>query len=198
MSYDYDEESDGPDYEADEQAAREWARKLLADPESWVCLDSETTGLYDAEPVQIGVVSPAGDVLLDTLCMPTGTMDPKAEAVHGISLEQLRAANAPSFAEVWPKLVEATAGKLIVIYNSAFDCSILQNACRIAGVEWLPNEFQCAMTWYAQWVGDWNDYHGNYRWQKLPPVKGVKAHTAVADCKATLAVIAKMAADGTT
>jgi DNA polymerase-3 subunit epsilon len=42
---------------------------------------------------------------------------------------------------------------------------------------------------YAEFVGEWNDYHGNYRYQKLPGGD----HTAVGDCRATLKVIKKMA-----
>lgn len=46
------------------------------------------------------------------------------------------------------------------------------------------------MQWYSQFVGDWNDYYNNYRWQKLPSGD----HSAIGDCRATLKVIEKMAA----
>jgi DNA polymerase-3 subunit epsilon len=42
---------------------------------------------------------------------------------------------------------------------------------------------------HAEWVGEWNDYHGSFRWQKL--VGG--DHSALGDCLATLETIRKMA-----
>jgi DNA polymerase-3 subunit epsilon len=47
------------------------------------------------------------------------------------------------------------------------------------------------MQWYSQWVGEWNDYHQDYKWQRLPGGD----HSALGDCKATLEVIRRMAAD---
>jgi DNA polymerase-3 subunit epsilon len=47
------------------------------------------------------------------------------------------------------------------------------------------------MHWYAQFVGDWNEYHGNYKWQRLPGGD----HSALGDCRATLAVLKEMAAE---
>ena len=42
---------------------------------------------------------------------------------------------------------------------------------------------------YAKFVGEWNNYHGNYRWQKLEGGD----HSAAGDCLATLEVIRTMA-----
>ncbi|NJL65352.1 MAG: hypothetical protein HC903_30705 [Methylacidiphilales bacterium] len=47
----------------------------------------------------------------------------------------------------------------------------------------------CAMHYYSQYVGEWNDYHGNYKWQKLPGGD----HSALGDCHATLKIIKQMA-----
>jgi DNA polymerase III subunit epsilon len=47
------------------------------------------------------------------------------------------------------------------------------------------------MLWYSQWVGERNEYHGDYKWQRLPGGD----HSALGDCKATLEVIEAMAAD---
>ncbi|NJO78661.1 MAG: hypothetical protein HC827_09085 [Cyanobacteria bacterium RM1_2_2] len=46
------------------------------------------------------------------------------------------------------------------------------------------------MKWYSQWVGEWNELHGDYRWQKLPSGD----HSALGDCRATLTIIQEMAA----
>ena len=55
---------------------------------------------------------------------------------------------------------------------------------------WInKSTWECAMHPYSQWVGDWNDYHGSYRWQRLPGGD----HTAIGDCHATYAVLQRMA-----
>ena len=48
------------------------------------------------------------------------------------------------------------------------------------------------MLMYAQFVGEWNPRHGDYRWQRLPSGD----HSAIGDCRATLALIHKMAVSG--
>jgi DNA polymerase-3 subunit epsilon len=49
----------------------------------------------------------------------------------------------------------------------------------------------CAMQWYAQYVGEWHDYWGNYRWQRLPGGD----HSALGDARATLSLLKRMAAE---
>jgi DNA polymerase-3 subunit epsilon len=57
----------------------------------------------------------------------------------------------------------------------------------------------CAMEAYAEFWGEWNDYHGNYRWQKLATacrqqgIGVVNAHDAMGDARMTLALLAKLA-----
>lgn len=46
------------------------------------------------------------------------------------------------------------------------------------------------MEWYAQWIGDWSDYWGNYRWQPL-----FGGHRALDDCLAALDYLKAMAAN---
>jgi inhibitor of KinA sporulation pathway (predicted exonuclease) len=60
------------------------------------------------------------------------------------------------------------------------------------------------MEQYAQFNGEWNEYHGSYRWKKLREAMATfglsfegQEHNAVTDCKATLAVICTMAQYGT-
>ena len=46
------------------------------------------------------------------------------------------------------------------------------------------------MEWYAQYCGDWSEYHGSYTWQRLPGA----GHRAIEDARAALDVIKEMAA----
>ena len=50
------------------------------------------------------------------------------------------------------------------------------------------------METYAEWVGEWSDYFGSYKWQPLPGGD----HDAVGDAQAALAVLRRMAAGEST
>ncbi|MFK0294812.1 3'-5' exonuclease [Streptomyces sp. NPDC090442] len=53
---------------------------------------------------------------------------------------------------------------------------------------WLDAmRFEDAMVPYSRWVGEWDDYHGNYRWQRLHG-----GHRAAADCRAVLECLVAM------
>lgn len=51
--------------------------------------------------------------------------------------------------------------------------------------------WDCAMLPYSAYIGDWDDYLKSYKWQKLPGGD----HSAIGDCRSTLAIINKMAGD---
>ena len=80
--------------------------------------------------VEIAVLDAAtGDVLLDTLVNPGCPVQPAARWVHSIGDDQLAAS--PPLAEVWPRLLEATAGRTVLAYNpftSQADCR--ERVCR--------------------------------------------------------------------
>lgn len=178
--------------EADYVAAVQWARAMLADP-GVIILDTETTGLYDgAEIVEIAIINVAGEVLLDERLRPSRPIPPEATTIHHITDADV--VNAPT----WPEIAERVgqllrAASKVVIYNSDYDHRILSQTCKFWGLSLLdlvPNaSWNCAMHWYAQWYGDWSDYHSSYRWQPLPSAN----HSAKGDALATLAVIQRMA-----
>lgn len=49
--------------------------------------------------------------------------------------------------------------------------------------------WRCVMRVYAKYVGEWNEFHGDYKWQRLP--RG--GHRALDDCQATLRMLREMA-----
>jgi len=172
--------------------AVDWARELLKrDPDSWVILDTETTGLSnDAQVIQIGVIDGRGNVLMDNvLVKPTKPIPSDATAVHHITNAMVQAA--PAFPDVLPQLREVVAGKLLVIYNAQYDMRLLVQSGKAhdIGIQLGIEGFTCAMLQYVEWVGEWNDYRGSFRWQKLQGGD----HSALGDCHATLDVIRKMA-----
>jgi DNA polymerase-3 subunit epsilon len=204
------EDTEGDQYEeqtkTDKVLAAEWARELLAG--DFVVLDTETTGLNQDradEPIQIAVISKDGEVLFDSLMKATIPIASGAARAHGITIDALT--DAPDFGEIRAQLVEALAGKNLVIWNASYDSAILDNAdaandASLPALTSLYKNAGCAMRWYAQFHGDWSDWHGSYTFQSLTnaskklglPVSN--AHSALGDCLMTLAVIKKMAEYG--
>lgn len=127
-----------------------------------VFIDTETTGLnpdYD-EVLQIGVVAGDGRVLMDTLIRPAKrTQWHEAQEIHGISPTDV--VDAPTLAEILPQLAEILRGQVVVIYNAAFDTGFLPIVNQVAA------EVHCCMLAFSDHYGEWNDYFGNCRWQKL-------------------------------
>ncbi|MBI5303783.1 MAG: 3'-5' exonuclease [Chloroflexi bacterium] len=177
-----------PDYERDRGRAVEWARNLLAATD-WVVLDLETTGLADdAQPVEIAVLNHRGETLLDTRVCPSVPIEKDATRVHGITNVSLN--DAPMLHDVWEQLANVMQGKRVIIYNAAYDKSVLEQARQIFNLPELPaSGYDCAMVWYAQYYGQWNDFFQSYTWQHLSGGK----HTALSDCLATYTLIQEMA-----
>jgi DNA-directed RNA polymerase subunit RPC12/RpoP len=170
----------------DRVEASEWAKAVLANPEQYVVLDTETTDL-DGEIIEIAVVDLLGNVLMNQRIKPLGKISAGAQAVHGISLDML--AGEPYFYDVYPRIKEVIKDKIVLIYNRAFDKARLAGDCRLHNLEGLKFKSECVMLQYAQFVGDWSDYWESYRWQ---PLNG--GHSALSDCKEVVAVLREMAA----
>lgn len=175
--------------ERDRVSAVLWAREQLSQND-WVILDTETTGLYDAEIVEIAIINHLGEMLLDTLIKPSIVIPPEVTEIHGIS--DAMVVDAPTFPEVYPHIDVALKDKRVLIYNSAFDIQILNYCCRLHSLPILKlaKRSDCLMEWVAQWAGNWSYYHSYYRYV---PLNG--GHRALADCKAAFELIKRMAAD---
>lgn len=185
----------------DHDRAQRWAKELLAD--DFVILDTETTGLYsDAEVVQIAAIDKTGAVLLDSLVRPTQHIPAQATRIHGIT--DVMVVDAPTFEQMFDTLLMAIGGKRVVIYNMSFDVTMLHQTEQWhqmkRNADWSCMGYdgwkalavwEDAMEPYSAYVGDWNAYHGNYRWQRLPGGD----HSALGDARATLAIIRKMAGE---
>ncbi len=171
----------------------------------FIVLDTETTGLDNrAEICQIAIIDHTGRALLDTLVKPTRGIPVDAQRIHGISSAMVT--DAPSWMEVNEWVWDVSQNKTVIVYNASYDFKLIaqsERACSpLALSDWHTVKRVCAMLGYAEFVGDWNDYRGNYAWHRLTDAafqigyalpEGLNAHSALGDCLMTLAVCRHMA-----
>lgn len=169
---------------------QQWAQSILAQPDQYIILDTETTGLeYDDVVIEIAAIDLSGTELINTRVLPDCefSISRSASQIHGITKKQLQ--NAPTFRAVMQQLSAIATDKTILIYNAEYDTRLLAQTAMKEGWSIDLKNTSCVMLPYAEYIGEWSDYHGNYRFQKLPGGD----HTAIGDCRATLKVIHKMA-----
>ncbi len=177
----------------DQRASIVWARKILKNKQKYVVLDTETTGLTDKdEIIQLAVIDLDGNSLMNELIKPSKkkSISKKATDVHGIKMAMLK--SAPTFDEIAKPLKSVLKGKTIIAFNSEFDARMYSQSYKFGGGynPWgVPKKWQCAMLQYSRFVGEWNKYRNNYKWQKLTGGD----HSAHGDCLATLEIIKNMA-----
>ncbi|MGH7813379.1 MAG: SCP2 sterol-binding domain-containing protein [Candidatus Binataceae bacterium] len=179
----------GDNWPRDRSNAISWARGLLSSPNSWLIIDTETTGLRGIdEVVQIGLLAADGTAVMDSLVRPVKrkTMPREAFEIHGISMEML--AGAPTYRELAPRLLEIVRYKTLISYNAAYDSRLLNQTALRSGGPKVPSHWECAMIQYARFFGQWDDWKNDYKWQRLPRAE----HGAIGDCRATLKIIHEM------
>lgn len=178
---------------------RQWAIDVLVDPNT-VILDTETTGLHDtARIVDIAVITAAGETLINTLLNPGEPIPAESTDIHGITDEMI--ADAPKFGGILPDLKKALTGKRVLIYNDYFDLQRLGHELTVhhgpigdlldVGREWLAihdAKAEDVLQPYSTWYGEWSEWHGNYRWQRLGG-----GHRAHGDCLAVIDCLKSMA-----
>lgn len=172
---------------ADRLAAVEWAKEILARPVGRVLiLDSETTGL-EGEIVELAIIDLAGEVRFNGRFEPIQPMEEGATAVHGMTAEML--ANEPAWSERYEEIKGILkAAELVLIYNADFDVMRLLWTCYWHGVKQFGFKSDCLMEWYSQYVNEWSEYWGDYKWQRLGG-----GHDALGDCRAALDLLRRMA-----
>lgn len=171
--------------------ATAWARGLLG-RDDWVLLDTETTGLdAGAEIVDLALLDRRGAVILETLLRPRRPIPAIAARVHGLTDAHVR--DAPTFPAVWPLLQAALAGRTIVAYNAPFDARLLRQTAGHYGLTLAWAGESCAMRQYAAYRRERPCRLEEACRRHAIPAGG---HRAVADCRATLALLRVMAGTG--
>lgn len=175
--------------ESDRNEAAEWAREILKRDDVLI-LDTETTDL-DGEIIELAIINLKGETLFNHRFNPLTPVSAGAQAIHGISTEML--SDEAYFIEEYQSICQhlTTAG-LVLIYNAAFDTARIVTTCKLQHLNPPKFKSNCVMEQYAQWCGEWSDYHQSYKWQ---PLGG--GHDALGDCLATLAYLKEMSAEET-
>lgn len=170
---------------------------LFAKRDGYIVIDFETTGFYDPEVLQVSVINDKGDELLSGYCKPERAENwADAQAVHGINPEMV--ANCPTFRDGYlPELLNLMESfAAVVAYNAGFERSVLRNYGVDPVVVWID-----PMLMFAPVYGEWSDWFGDYKYQKLATAAGYygydfEARDALEDVKATRYVFEKMLAAG--
>lgn len=175
-------------------------QELEKSGERYLILDTETTGLTNAEIVDIAIIDNQANVLLNTLVKPVNPIPAAASKIHGITMDMV--ADAPGWDTVHDIVYGLIYRQHVVVYNAKFDRHMLYSSdehCNIGGMPWRDvATWYCCMEGYAAYYGDWNSYHNSYRWQKLTDAyhhlggTDNQHHRALLDCMMTLYVTRKM------
>ena len=136
------------------------ARWILMNP--YFIVDTETTGLNNAQMCQIAIVKSDG-TQYKSLIKPTVPIEKGATEVHHISDEDVK--DAPTVMEIMRYI---PIFGIFVAYNANFDWKIIEQSLKAHGHIFSHNvTIYDAMTIYSAFKGEWDEYHGNYKWHKL-------------------------------
>jgi DNA polymerase-3 subunit epsilon len=191
-----------PDHKLSYARAIRWARFVTNDRLNVVTWDTETTGL-DAtmdEVISIGIVDCNGQVLLDTLIRPSNMAAltaTNASEVNGITADML--VDAPTFPDIYGELKAFMDARFWLGYNIQFDARMLDATCLRYDLPPLLSVGQHDATpFVADFVGQWDEAKGGYKYWKLAEaaekfgLTEFAAHHAAADAVATYEVVKRM------
>jgi DNA polymerase-3 subunit epsilon len=180
-----------------------------------VIIDTETTGLKeDDEIIEIAIINMSGEVLLNTLVKPTRNIPADVINIHHITNEMV--ASAPSWAEIYPQVMEIIDHRKWLAWNSKFDARLITQTSLITGqydglsaAEVIHeynrihhNQIDAKRT-YSEWYGEFEEDRQGFKRQHLAAaiaqqnvdVDGA-AHRALADCLMVLDVLKAVAERG--
>lgn len=169
--------------------------------DNYLILDTETTGLARAEICQIAIIDAASNILLDTFVKTINPIPPDATRIHGITNQDV--INAPTFAEIRPKIIDLLNDRDVIVYNAVFDRKMLHQSAEAAGLDPVDykqfSRWWCAMVTFSELYGEFDRNRRTYRWQSLARAASyyqiqqqLPAHSAIADCRTTLSLCQHM------
>ncbi|MDQ3461004.1 MAG: 3'-5' exonuclease [Deinococcota bacterium] len=168
------------------------ALSSLLERDDVLILDTETTGLSQAEVIEVSVIDTRGEILLDTLVRPRARrMNPYAQRVHGVSLDMLD--DQPNWPDVLPELRRLTDRATVLAWNAPFDARMLEATSAGWGLTHPSILFACAMRMYARLKG--SKRSGLHRAVKAEGLEHLlerhRSHRALGDVHFVLEVLRK-------
>lgn len=160
-------------------------------------LDVETTGLRPElgdRMVEIAVLKTDGlskKEQFSSLINPQRPLDRGAMAVNGITPAMV--ADAPTFAEIIPRLQPLFENSIVVAHNAPFDLGFLQNEYNIAGVPFSPGPVLDTVMLARKQYNFYSNSLGNIA--KVLNIATPDAHRAMGDVLTTYAVFRRFSGD---
>lgn len=161
-----------------------------------ISVDTETTGLssYTSEMLSISICDGmTGDGIFHRYYKPEHVTEwPDAQRVNGITPEMVsKCGHVRDDAEEIRGIIQDAA--VVIVYNARFDMAFLMSAgCVGVGDELVITD---PMVDFAAVYGEYNEYFGDYKWQKLTTAADYidyrwigNAHDSLADARAAAAV----------
>ncbi|MGH6872847.1 MAG: 3'-5' exonuclease [Rhizomicrobium sp.] len=158
-----------------------WAARML-DSDA-IIVDTETTGLLDksnVEVIELAAINMRGKLIYQGTFKPRYKIPKRVIEIHGITNEAVK--ECPSFAQEAEAMRAFLHGQTVVTYNARFDRDVIGRTFGLHKLEGVSARWECAMQTYRTFARS-----GPYL--KLP----YGSHRALADCRATLRLIRKMA-----
>lgn len=164
-------------------------RELVCRTE-WVALDTETTGLGEADQViEVAILSATGVVLLESLVRPAISVPAEVAAKTGLSMACL--GGAPSWREVLPAVRRLLEGREVVAFHAAFDERLIRQTCTSNGLlSPAPRCWTCAQALLSPL---WQREHVSL--ERVCRTLGIEpgTHRAAADTHATIRALRAVA-----
>lgn len=164
----------------------------------WAVLDFETASKDHPLVIEVGLVDADGAVLLECMVQPGIPITPFVHAIHKITDDDV------ADAEPWPEVQARMARVLrehgievVLAYNAAFEGMCLAYNAKAWGIDPLEVELECLQEIACGLTG----YKEGTEWLSLRTacqrlgVERLSGHRAVADCKATVPLVAAMTLD---
>lgn len=173
-------------------AAIQEAQRICGNQDNYVVLDTEMTelGCHD-QVIEIAIVDLTGKILIDSLVKPLEPFEitQEALAIHKIAPSMLK--SAPTLSELRSQIEVVIEGKTVLAYNADLDIGMIRQSLKLEYSEKVfeRTSWLCLMELYAEFCGEWSNYHKSYRWQ---PLYGGN-HRALGDAKAALDRLRDMA-----
>lgn len=166
------------------ERATAWARNVLDNPDQYLIVDTETTGLWqDDVVVHFAVMNLQREMEINNYIRPTKRikMHKEAQQIHGIGLSDLHGEQ--PFESYLERFSELAEGKIVLIFNEEFHVRMIQQTCESDGIaEKMPIlRAECVQMRYRDYIGE-----------TFPRLPG-RTNTGRGDCEAVLSLIERMA-----